>query len=302
MEIKWLNYVPIYVALCEEKSIAGAAKRLKCSNAHISRQLQQLESILSVQLIHRTTRQFNLTYDGIEFYKQAKHLLDSAEAINARLLSPESMAGKLRIAASASFGSILLTEPLAEFCRTYPKIDIEVIFTESPLDLIESGFDVAFYLTNSPPEGYVGHYFRSLQCKPFAHINYMWNQGEITHPSHLNKLNHIIYKNTDFTLNNWTFNKIQSKENIAINLEGSFSVNLVASMVDAMLNECGVAMLDELALSKLSPTKRNEIVQLIPSWETQPILPLYLLYPKRKHLPQRTKLFVDFFRDYLGNI
>ncbi|HHF3021786.1 TPA: LysR family transcriptional regulator, partial [Vibrio diabolicus] len=27
MEIKWLSYVPLYVALCEERSIAGAAKR-----------------------------------------------------------------------------------------------------------------------------------------------------------------------------------------------------------------------------------------------------------------------------------
>ncbi|ENK3109925.1 helix-turn-helix domain-containing protein, partial [Vibrio cholerae] len=47
MEIKWLSYVPLYVALCEERSIAGAAKRLNCSNAHVSRQLKQLEDILS---------------------------------------------------------------------------------------------------------------------------------------------------------------------------------------------------------------------------------------------------------------
>ncbi|PSV48172.1 LysR family transcriptional regulator [Photobacterium indicum] len=302
MEIKWLHYIPIYIALCEEKSIAGAAKKLNCSNAHVSRQLRQLEDILSVQLIQRTTRQFNLTYDGVEFYKQVKYLLESAEAINEKLCSTENVAGKLRVAASASFGAMLLTEPLAEFYRTYPEIEIEVIFTESPLDLIESGFDVAFYLTDSPPEGYVGHYLRSLHCKPFAHKSYIKEQGEIAHPSELGKLSHILYRNTEFALDNWKFLNKKSKEDVHIKLHGTFSVNLVASMVDAMLSGCGVAMLDEFALSKLSLATRKEVVQLVPNWKTSPILPLYILYPKRQHLPKRTKLFVEFFRNHLNGI
>ncbi|MCG7497304.1 LysR substrate-binding domain-containing protein [Vibrio sp. Of7-15] len=299
MEIKWLHYVPIYVALCEEKSIAGAAQRLGCSNAHVSRQLRQLEELVSVQLIQRTTRQFNLTYDGVEFYKQVKQLLESAESINDTLRSKEKVAGKLRIAASASFGSLLLTEHLAEFSQAYPELDIEMIYTETPLDLIESGFDVAFFLTDSPPEGYVGYYLRSLHCRPFAHQSYVEKCGEIEHPVELAQYRHILYKNTEFTLDRWLFANKQTKEEVHIKLRGNFSVNLVSSMVDAMLNGCGVAMLDELALSKLSENQRGEVVDLLPHWETNRILPLYILYPKRLHLPKRTKLFVEFFRDRL---
>lgn len=299
MEIKWLHYVPIYVALCEEKSIAGAAQRLGCSNAHVSRQLRQLEELVSVQLIQRTTRQFNLTYDGVEFYKQVKQLLESAESINDTLCSKEKVVGKLRIAASASFGSILLTEHLAAFSQVYPELDIEIIYTETPLDLIESGFDVAFFLTDSPPEGYVGHYLRSLHCRPFAHQSYVEKYGEIEHPVELAQYRHILYKNTEFTLDRWVFANKQTKEEAHTKLRGNFSVNLVSSMVDAMLNGCGVAMLDELALSKLSENQRSEVVDLLPNWETNRILPLYILYPKRLHLPKRTKLFVEFFRDRL---
>lgn len=299
MEIKWLHYVPIYVALCEEKSIAGAAQRLGCSNAHVSRQLRQLEDMVSVQLIHRTTRQFNLTYDGIKFYQQVKQLLESAESINDTLCSAERVAGKLRIAASASFGSIQLTEHLAVFSRSYPELDIEVIYTETPLDLIESGFDVAFFLTDSPPEGYVGHYLRSLYCRPFAHQSYVEKHGVIEHPSELDRYSHVLYKNTEFTLDRWVFVHKQTKEDTSIKLHGKFSINLVSSMVDAMLSGCGVAMLDEFALSTLSVSQRDEVVDLLTHWETNAILPLYILYPKRQHLPKRTKLFVEFFRDRL---
>ncbi|ELR66453.1 Transcriptional regulator [Photobacterium marinum] len=302
MEIKWLTYIPIYIALCEEKSIAGAARRLNCSNAHVSRQLKQLEDILSVQLIQRTTRQFNLTYDGVEFYKQVKYLFESAEVINEKLCSTEKVVGKLRVAASASFGAILLTEPLAQFYQAYPRLEIEIIFTESPLDLMESGFDVAFFMTDSPPEGYVGHYLRSLHCKPFAHESYIKSHGEIEHPSELDKYNHILYRNTEFMLDNWTFQNKTTKEEVLIKLKGAFSVNLVSSMVDAMLSGCGVTMLDDLALSKLPQEKRKEVIQLVPDWETSPILPLYILYPKREHLPKRTRVFVDFFRNHLKGV
>lgn len=302
MEIKWLNYIPTYIALCEEKSVAGAAQKLNCSNAHVSRQLRQLEDILSVQLIQRTTRRFNLTYDGVEFYRQVKCLFEDAEIINEKLCSTENITGKLRVAASASFGSLLLNELLAKFCPLYPELEIEVIYTESPLDLIECGFDVAFYFTDSPPEGYVGHYLRSLHCRPFAHKVYVKEQGEITHPSELSKYNHIIYKNTEFTLNKWTFFNKKSDEHIHINLPGTISFNLVASMVDVMLSGCGVAMLDDFALSKLSKAQREEVIQLVPGWETSPILPLYILYPKRQYLPRRTKLFIEFCRSQLNSI
>ncbi|MGF1787869.1 LysR family transcriptional regulator [Photobacterium swingsii] len=302
MEIKWLPYIPTYIALCEEKSIAGAANRLGCSNAHASRQLRQLEDILSVQLIQRTTRQFNLTHDGINFYKQVKSLFEKAENINESLCDTDQIAGKLRVAASASFGSLILTEPLAELSRHYPELDIEVIFTEKPLDLIESGFDVAFYLTETPPEGYVGHFLRARYCKPFAHKRYIEEHGGISHPTELVKYRHILYRNTEFTLDKWTFTSENAKEAVKVKLQSAFSVNLVGAMVDAMMCGTGVAMLDEFALSKLSTSQRKNLVQLLPQWQTDPILPLYILYPKREHLPKRTKLLVEYFKEHLQSV
>lgn len=68
-------------------------------------------------------------------------------------------------------------------------------------------------------------------------------------------------------------------------------------MLDATVAGCGVAMLDEFALEKLSPQERAQLVTLLPDWRTKAILPLYLLYPKREHLPKRTRAFIDFFKN-----
>lgn len=297
MEIKWLSYVPLYVALCEERSIAGAAKRLNCSNAHVSRQLKQLEDILSVQLIQRTTRQFNLTYDGLRFYQQVKQLLEGAEQINQQVMANEIVSGKLRIAASASFGAALLSQTLIEFRLQHPQVSVEVIFTEAPLDLIEAGFDIAFYFTDTPPEGYVGHQLRTLHCKPIAHRSYLADKPNVSTPEDLGDLEHILYKSRDLVLDKWTFTHKQTHQQCRIELESTLSFNLVQSMLDATLAGCGVAMLDEFALAKLESAQKEQLVSLLPDWQTDAILPLYLLYPKREHLPRRTRAFIDHFRN-----
>ncbi|WP_318415987.1 LysR family transcriptional regulator [Photobacterium leiognathi] len=302
MEIKWLSYVPIYLALCEEKSIAKAAVKLNCSSAHISRQLRQLEALLDTQLIQRTTRQFNLTYDGLAFYKQVKALFAHAESINKQLHVTNSVSGKLRIAASASFGSTLLSEHLADFNLCHPNIELEVVFTETPLDLIEQGFDVAFYFTETPPDGYVGHYIRHLQCKPFAHSSYIARNPAITHPLDLIEHQHIIYRNSEFTLDKWCFINQTTQEKTNIILKPSMSFSLVTVMTEAMIKGCGIAMLDEMALSHLDSDKRTHIINILPDWFTPNRLPLYILYPKRKHLAQRTSLFVNFIRQQFEKI
>ncbi|MCQ8200306.1 LysR family transcriptional regulator, partial [Vibrio parahaemolyticus] len=100
----------------------------------VSRQQKQLEDILSVQLIQRTTRQFNLTYAGLRCYQQVKQLLEGAEQINEQVMANEIVSGKLRLAASASFGAALLSQTLIEFRLQHPQVSVEVIFTEAPLD------------------------------------------------------------------------------------------------------------------------------------------------------------------------
>lgn len=212
-------------------------------------------------------------------------------------MANEIVSGKLRIAASASFGAALLSQTLIEFRLQHPQVSVEVIFTETPLDLIEAGFDIAFYFTDTPPEGYVGHQLRTLHCKPIAHRSYLADKPNVSTPEELGDLEHILYKSRDLVLDKWTFTHKQTQQQCSIELESTLSFNLVQSMLDATLTGCGVAMLDEFALAKLDPAQKEQLVSLLPEWQTDAILPLYLLYPKREHLPRRTRAFIDHFRN-----
>ena len=89
---------------------------------------------------------------------------------------------------------------------------------------------------------------------------------------------------------------METKQKVSVVLQSVLSFNLVQPVLEAIFAGCGVAMLDEFALEKLSAEERSQLESLLPEWQTDAILPLYILYPKREHLPKRTQVFIEYFK------
>ncbi len=72
MELRHLRY---FVAVAEERNFTRAAQRLHIAQPPLSRQIQQLEETLGVQLFERNSRPLKLTETGKFFYGHAVQLL-----------------------------------------------------------------------------------------------------------------------------------------------------------------------------------------------------------------------------------
>ncbi|MFL9936534.1 LysR family transcriptional regulator [Paraburkholderia sp. RL18-103-BIB-C] len=72
MELRHLRY---FVAVAEERNFTRAARRLNIAQPPLSRQIQQLEENLGVQLLERNSRPLKLTETGKFFYSHAAQLL-----------------------------------------------------------------------------------------------------------------------------------------------------------------------------------------------------------------------------------
>ena len=133
-----------FVAVVQAQSFKGAAERLGLVKSAVSRRVRNLEDRLGVQLLSRTTRAVRPTEIGNDFYWRGVAILANLqEAEQLASTNSSEPLGRLKVAAPASFVSLILAPALGEFVARNPKVSLEVHGIDRDVDLVGQGFDVA---------------------------------------------------------------------------------------------------------------------------------------------------------------
>ena len=134
-------------------SFAAAARQLGQTRAAVSRRVALIEAELGVPLFARNTRAVGLTEAGRHLLARARVVLDAAEAARRTLRSRASgLAGTLRVTTVPVFGQTVLGPLLAAFQARHPELQVELRFTARRVDLLREDIDLAFRITDRPPE------------------------------------------------------------------------------------------------------------------------------------------------------
>ena len=134
------NAMRVFTRIVELGGFAKAADSLQMPRASVTVLIKQLEAHLSVQLLHRTTRQVSPTRDGAAYYQRCVSLqadLDEAQG----LFSTSQPKGTLRVEMPAAVGRLVVFPALPEFTGRYPQIGLEIGLNDRPVDLIREGVD-----------------------------------------------------------------------------------------------------------------------------------------------------------------
>ncbi|MER7081024.1 transcriptional regulator, LysR family [Saccharopolyspora kobensis] len=120
-----LNQLTGFVAVAEEQHFGRAAQRLRMTQPPLTRQIQQLEKELKVQLFDRTSRTVRLTPAGRAFLQDARRLLHEAEnaALSVRRVTL-GRAGIVRIGFTATSAYGVLGGLLATVREHLPHVDV----------------------------------------------------------------------------------------------------------------------------------------------------------------------------------
>ncbi|HWW49641.1 MAG TPA: LysR family transcriptional regulator [Xanthobacteraceae bacterium] len=144
-----IRQLRIFIAVVETQSFTAAARQLHLGVPTVSKSIATLESDLGSPLIYRNTRRISVTETGERFYR---HCLTVMDAINASHFGAGSedldVRGHLRVVASPSFSTAVLSPMLPSFLRRYPQITVEVIVNSGFPNLIRDQIDVAILLRN----------------------------------------------------------------------------------------------------------------------------------------------------------
>ena len=134
----------VFVRVADAGSLSAAAGPCGMSATMVGNYLQDLESRLGTRLINRTTRRQSLTEFGKTYYERCVEILGLVDDTEALALERQATPrGRLRITASATFGTERLMPALADYAARYPAVDLDVVLTDTLVDLIEDNFEAA---------------------------------------------------------------------------------------------------------------------------------------------------------------
>ena len=144
-----LSGVGVFVAAVEAGGFAAAGERLHLTRSAVAKAIVRIEERLDVRLFHRTTRSLALTEDGQVYYERCVRAREELRAGEAALESGRrEAAGRLRVSAPVLFGRRCVAPVLAKVAAEHPKLELELSFSDRPVDLIEDGFDLAIRTGN----------------------------------------------------------------------------------------------------------------------------------------------------------
>ncbi len=147
-----LGQIHCFLKVAEWGSFSKAATQLHVTPTAVSKQIKNLEASISEQLFIRTTRSVKLTEFGENFYQRCKVLDENLENIQQFIESKKEIPqGKLKVLVSTILSKSFVLDHLAKFIEAYPKIKLELIFSEEDLDLTRDDIDimVGFPLINT---------------------------------------------------------------------------------------------------------------------------------------------------------
>lgn len=156
MELRHLRY---FVCVAEEKNIGRAALRLHISQPPLTRQIQQLEEQLGVQLFRRTNRGVELTDAGRVLYDDARNILGmAARAVERSSKAAQGLLGRVDVSifGSGIFG--VIPQLMRAFREAHPDVSIYLhnMVKEEQIDALRHRrITLAFNRLMRPVEGLI---------------------------------------------------------------------------------------------------------------------------------------------------
>ncbi len=271
-----LRAMQMFVRLADLGSFTKLAEQTNFSKSLISKEISRLESELGTRLLHRSTRNLQLTNAGEGYLHRVRAILANLEEADSFLQQlHEEPRGKLKINAPMALGITDLAKLFTDFMLEYPQLELDIHLGDESLDLVEHGFDLGFRASSVPLDSsYVGRPLIKFRYRICASPDYLSSHSEIRLASDLKDHNCFVYgyfKNNNI----WPL-----EDGVAIS--GSLRVNSTIFMMEPIKRGLGIGFIPEFVCD--SAIRQGEVVEVLPHLE-RPYLTLYALYPARHFVP-----------------
>lgn len=288
----------VFSKVVQAGSLTAAARELGVSTAVVSRTLAALEARLGVRLVNRTTRSLHLTDEGASYFEASQRILaeiDEADAaVTSRRVEPQ---GVLRVALPASFGHQHIAPLVPSFAQRYPKVELALSLSDRSINLIEEGFDLAVRIAELKDSSLAARKLAPNRRVVCASPAYLREHGEPKTPQDLARHNCLVANWEHGFAMTWEYKSPVGKRG-AVRVTGRYACDNWEVLRDWAVAGLGVALKSTWDVRK--QLEDGSLVPLLPGYDFGTDVGIYAVYPHRRHLPAKTRVFIDFLAESFG--
>jgi len=285
-----LKALEIFKAVAEHGSFTKAADAICLAVPSVTRAIQSLETLLHVQLFHRTTRSVTLTTAGTTVLEYALGVLDSYAHLSQ--LSNDialDVSGEVRLEVSTAFDTSRLSRVLTDFLRAYPDVRVETRFVDGGSENRGDGADVSIIVGRAAPASCVARSLGSTRLGIYASPDYLASAGLSQHPGQTDPREWMALPG-EARDRTWQLVDAERGEQSTVKAEGAFRTNCPRALLSAAEQGLGFAILPmHMAGAAMS---RGTLVRVLNDWRP-PSLDTSLVYPSRQNQPLRVRRLLN---------
>ncbi len=294
-----LSALRLFLAVTEESGFARGAQRLQMSAAQATRKIAALEAELGTRLFTRSTRRVSLTEAGAAFHVHALRIVsavdETLEAVQASAARPH---GRLRVGCRTALGRRLIVPYLHEFRARYPEVSVGLELTDSSMDILAGGLELGIDIGHLADSNLVARRLAETDSVLCASPDYIQRRGMPKHPRDL-QWHDCITINAATGTRTWRFSR--GRETATVRIKAALAVNDADGLMICACSGAGIVMVaDWLPQEEL---RTGALVPILPDYQIEPRgTPITALYPSRVYLPQKARVFIDFFAEKCASL
>jgi DNA-binding transcriptional LysR family regulator len=295
-----------FVSVATRGSLTAAAKAEGVAPAIMGRRLDALEEHLGVKLLVRTTRRISLTHEGSAFLEDCQRLLSDVANAEASVSEGGVKAtGHLRITAPAGFGRRHVAPLVPRFRTAHPDVTISLNLSDRVVDLAGEGFDCAVRVGDLPDSSLVSVRIADNRRLCVATPAYLQRRGTPRHPSELSGHDCLTLSSEASQTRGWAFRMPVAA---GAGPDGTRAFEVTHLKPGGPLDCSDGQVLHDWCLAGYGSAWRStweveaeiaagRLVEVLEGFAAPPN-GIYVVFPQRKHMPLRVRLWIDFLKHH----
>ena len=288
--------IEYFAAVANRGSLTAVAKHEGIAPAVVGRHIDALEERLGVKLLLRTTRRISLTHEGTAFLEDCQRLLSEYASAEASVSAGGARAsGTLRLTAPAGFGRRHVAPQVPKFLALHPDLNISLNLSDRLVDIVNEGVDCAVRVGDLPDSGLVSVRLADNRRLCVASPAYLKRAGVPRHPGELARHECLTLSSDASQTRGWAFS-----------VDGAVTHLRPGGRLDCSDGQ----VLHDWCVAGLGLAWRStwEVEQEVAAGQLCSVLDafiappngIYAVFVHVKHLPLRTRLWIDFLKSTYG--